>query len=209
MKWLDLKIGKRPTWDDGTDDWMRAVDRADELGKTDYLVELLESDTPFGRWARKILADLFNRHNLRKKRGRPRLPFNRVNLTESTDDWMRAVNRAGELGKTDYLVELLESDTPLGPWARKILADLLDRHNLRKKRGKPRLPFNRVNLTEMRMANAVECARLLKQEGHPDPTGEAARRFKWQKDSVDAAIQGKRGSARRPRSPKNLGIYGR
>lgn len=66
--------------------------------------------------------------------------------------WREVVVRADE-GDNTSLVRLLRSKRILGAEARLLIADLLDRHKLRRKRGRPTTPAYRVTLAEARMSD--------------------------------------------------------
>jgi hypothetical protein len=63
-------------------EWREAVERADN-GDTSQLTKLLRSNLEIGSEARAYIADLIERHNLRRGRGRPATPAYRVTAKEA------------------------------------------------------------------------------------------------------------------------------
>jgi hypothetical protein len=129
--------------------------------------------------------------------------------------WNRAVRLANEEGDNTELVALLLSDVEMTPGGRKLLADLLDRHNLRKKRGAQKLPINRQSAREVQIASAVNMIRRLIQERGRDKRvavavvaehmlGARSEVERWEAEQILLnALAGKRGSAAGQRKPKS------
>lgn len=68
--------------------------------------------------------------------------------------WRDAVERADQ-GDSKPLTDLFRSRRVLGPEARLLIADLLERHRLRRKKGRPRTPAYRVTRAEARSNRAA------------------------------------------------------
>lgn len=130
--------------------------------------------------------------------------------------WNRAIRIADETGDFSELVSLLQSEVEVTRPARLLLADLFDRHQLKKveikkKRGRPRLPVNRRSLTEIKMASAVKAIGEVRAAGYSKEAAENWVREKWgmpldldqpDKDPLSVALEGKRGSLNRAKKSK-------
>lgn len=116
--------------------------------------------------------------------------------------WNRAIRLANDEGNTAELIALLlATDVEVPPAARKLLADLLDRRQLRKKPGNQRLPINRRSHREVKIESAVAAVRKLIGKGTPRANAVEDVASMWQlpEESIQNALDGKRGSTLRAR----------
>ena len=71
-----------------------------------------------------------------------------------TQDFVLAINAIDNAGDQRELVSLLKSDVAITKAARWYLADLLERHVLKRKQGKPRIPAYDRSLVQWRLEEA-------------------------------------------------------
>jgi hypothetical protein len=122
-------------------------------------------------------------------------------------DWYEALEDIDKRGNKDALVKLLQSDREMPRGFRYPLGDLLDRHKLKKKRGRPRLPSYDRSLAEVRVFWAITYARTYVKDDRMkvrDAIAKAAAQFDMSENVVANAYAGRRGSMRRVarREPK-------
>lgn len=139
------------------------------------------------------------------------LPTRKETLQQAVtaQQWLRAVRKAdlatGSVSDTAELVRLLRSGLPIGKGPRKLLADLLDRHQLRRKPGRQQLPVYRESLRERGIAAAVRQVKKLTGRGCrvSDAVDAIAPVFGLHEDEhmaaelLENAVRRRRGSARR------------
>jgi hypothetical protein len=125
--------------------WVDAVKKAEKSGDLQPLACLLRLGAPMEKATRLLLAELFDRHRLGRKRGRPR----------SSD--------LALLARIDLapFARLLRSDTSMEPATRIRLAELFDRRRLVRKRGRPRSLF-RMSARD-RYADAAKAVKQVRQ----------------------------------------------
>lgn len=78
--------------------------------------------------------------------------------------WREAVEQADQ-GDLEALIALLQSEEVLGPEARDLVADLLKRHKLKKKRGGQATPAYRMTPAEGRVHDQAAGVRYWKNKG--------------------------------------------
>lgn len=129
--------------------------------------------------------------------------------------WREAVE-AADKGNAGKLAALFRTQEPLGSEARLLIADLLERYNLVRRRGRPRTPAYRLTPAEARIAHLLALYRYYRRKRVPRE--EAIRRSLWDDSSEEEpsqadldglpegdvemlfnAVQGRRGSANRRR----------
>ena len=99
--------------------------------------------------------------------GEQRINWNRGSPGDSVREylvWRSAIVRADQ-GDTQPLIKLLRSGNIPGPEARELIADLLSRHKLTRKRGRQATPVYQNTLAEARLANQEALVRYFKQKG--------------------------------------------
>ena len=79
--------------------------------------------------------------------------------------WIQAVKTAEKTGDLQGLVDLLRSDAKIEPTTRKLLAELLSRGVLRKKKGGQRKPIFELT-AEQRLANSEDNVRRMMSGDH-------------------------------------------
>jgi len=119
--------------------WVDAVRKAEASGDLRPLARLLRSDAPMEQSMRNLLAQLFDRHRLGRRRGRPPKPLFGPTVEDPNIVVLRHAEQSGDLGA---LARLLRSDTPVDKATRDSLADLFNRHRLARKRGRPKSVYN-------------------------------------------------------------------
>jgi hypothetical protein len=90
--WLRELVGRE------AEKWIDAVEAIDLRGDKKPLLELLKSDQPLPKAARRLLADLLTRYQLKRRRSRPQVPI--YMLTKQTIALQKAKKRYAELRKT-------------------------------------------------------------------------------------------------------------
>ncbi|NTI22268.1 hypothetical protein G6M87_10410 [Rhizobium rhizogenes] len=78
--------------------------------------------------------------------------------------WRDAVSKA-DVANLDDIIVLLKSDLELGPDARDLIADLLARHTLSKKKGGQKTPAYRSTITQGRMRMAKKLVSYYRKQG--------------------------------------------
>lgn len=121
--------------------------------------------------------------------------------------WREAVV-AADAGDRSHLVELLRSDHHLGPEARVLVADLIDRH-LQRGRGRRPLPAYLISKAEQRIRDAQAHYRYFRKKFSENEAVEATLdELKITKDkarlAMADAIKGRRGSTRRANKRRNV-----
>jgi hypothetical protein len=117
------------------------------------------------------------------------------------EDWLLALACIDETGDKAPLVALLKSDVPLPSIPREWIADLLDRYELSRKRGKPRVPIYDRSESETALIKAKRCYAEARQDGLGQEAAVkwAAKQWGLPVATVRNAVQGRRGSSRRRR----------
>lgn len=127
----------------------------------------------------------------------------RITGADAQVRWNRAVRVAGEEDDTTELVSLLETlNVEVTTGARKLIADLIKRHQLKKKPGRQQIAINRSSMREMHIASAVAMVRRIKQETElleDEAITAVAEQWRVTEDTLRKAVNGRRGSARRAR----------
>jgi hypothetical protein len=72
--------------------------------------------------------------------------------------WRQAIDKA-DTGDTSGIIKLLHTHNPIPPECQSLLADLLERHQLKKKRGAPRRPIYESTPEERKLLKAGHCVR--------------------------------------------------
>jgi hypothetical protein len=114
--------------------------------------------------------------------------------------WYNALEELDKKGKKDLLLSLLRSSSSLSLGVRLDIADLLERHDLKKKRGRPRVPSYEMSDAERNALNLRDRVRELVNNGgmkSRDAIAKVAKENKMSEDSVANAYGGRRGSTRR------------
>jgi hypothetical protein len=113
--------------------------------------------------------------------------------------WLRALDAVDRRGDKAPLLKLLRSEAELTPTVRHYLTDLLERHNLRRRRGGQQTPAYDRSLREGRICLALAEVREYVQSGMrvSDAVEEAAKRHRLSVEQVANAYNGRRGSTRR------------
>jgi hypothetical protein len=122
-------------------------------------------------------------------------------------DWYEALEDIDKRGNNESLLKLILSDREMPRDFRYHLWDLLDRHDLKKKRGRPRLPSYDRSLAEVRVFWAISYVRKYVKDDRMkvrDAVAKAAAQLDISENVVANAYAGRRGSTRRlmQREPK-------
>jgi hypothetical protein len=80
------------------------------------------------------------------------------------EKWQKAVVEANA-GDTSKLTKLLRSKRVLGPEARRLLADLIERHRLVRRPGKPPTPAYLITAVEARLNHQLKLFQYFKGKG--------------------------------------------
>jgi hypothetical protein len=120
--------------------------------------------------------------------------------------WHHALEELDKKGKKGPVLSLLRSGRKLSQVVRFHLADMLDRYELKKKRGRPRGPSYDISDAERTALYARNQVRGLIKGGMKarDAIAKVAKEIKMSENKVANAYGGRRGSTRRvmQRMPK-------
>jgi hypothetical protein len=78
--------------------------------------------------------------------------------------WRQAIDKAAT-GDTSGIIKLWHAGNPIPPEAQSLLADLFERHQLKKKRGAPRRPMYESSPEERKLFKAGHCVRERQRGG--------------------------------------------
>lgn len=181
------KPKSRPEWlRNASPELLRVIGRADpnSLHKDDIAFLLSASPEQLRSMSSAIIR-------LERWRGR-----------EELHPWILALQDIDVCDDKGPLLALLRSQRELPHDARVCLADLLERHQLKKYRGNQRIPAYRDSPAEETMAVAVECVNDEHRRGMSldEALAFVAEEFKIsEEETLRNARDGRRGSARRKR----------
>jgi hypothetical protein len=116
-------------------------------------------------------------------------------------EWIEAIEAIDVKRDKSKLIGLLRSDSPLSRSARHYLADMLERYQLKRPRGKQRTPAYDRSDAEAMLLLAKEAYREERHQGRSpkEALATAAKRYHLVPDVLKAAVEGRRGSSRRAR----------
>ena len=119
--------------------------------------------------------------------------------TDPINVWALAVEAIDLRGDKAPLLKLLRSAAELPPEGRAFLADLLERYELRKRKGKPRTPAYDRTLVEAMMLIGIQLVRHIRKYGvrTDDAVKLAATYLLIDPHKLGEAYAGKRGASRR------------
>lgn len=119
--------------------------------------------------------------------------------TDPINVWALAVEAIDLGGDKAPLVKLLRSNAELPPEGRAFVADLLERYELRMRKGKPRTPAYDRTLVEAILLICIQRIREYRDRGIKldDALDMAAEEFRFDRDKLKDAYAGKRGGSRR------------
>jgi hypothetical protein len=120
--------------------------------------------------------------------------------TDPINAWALAVEAIDQRGDKSPLMKLLRSADPLPPEGRAFIADLLDRHELKKKTlGRPRLPIYDRSLIEAVLLIGIQRIQEYREKGMDieNAVHFAAKEFALEPKKLLDAYIGKRGASRR------------
>jgi hypothetical protein len=113
--------------------------------------------------------------------------------------WVNALEELDKNGDKSYLLSLLRSTNSLSHSVRLHIADLIERHDLRKKRGRPRDPSYKMSDAECTALHVSDQVRNLIKGGMTakDAKAKVAEENNMSENTVANAYEGRRGSTRR------------
>jgi len=121
------------------------------------------------------------------------------------DPWVDALQCLDEQRDKTKLVDLLRSNQTLPPYSRRIIADLIERHQLRQNPGRPRTPlYNRSKADEFWDYACAEVKRATAEFGSDEEAIDGvARQLGIGANKLWNAYKGKRGSSNRIKKRRN------
>ena len=119
-------------------------------------------------------------------------------IDRNDEPWLDALQAIDQRNDNKPLLDLLRSDRPLSKRSRFFLADLIERYQFKKRRGRPPTPAYDLTDAEVRLEQAVNDVHE-RRKGVPveKAQAEAAERYAVNLETLAAAYNGRLGSARR------------